>query len=55
VAAIYRKCTFDSVPQSFEDALRDKFFIPWDTQVAEEYITANNPYHVTFPPTGRGI
>ena len=43
------KCTFDPVPQSFEDALRDKFLIPWDTQVAEEYITTNNPYHVAMP------
>lgn len=29
--------------------LRDKFLIPWDTQVAEEYIITYNPYHVAFP------
>jgi hypothetical protein len=29
--------------------LRDKFLIPWDRQVAEEYIIAYNPYHVAFP------
>jgi hypothetical protein len=43
------KCTFDPVLQSFQHALRDKFLIPWDTQVAEESIIANNLYYVAFP------